>query len=171
MFRKNAFRLLILVVLVISLTGCAGATTPVSENTKEPHPIESAASAPSTPITTKMVLSDLPEINEPVDLIFTASVNQWDAPNTKAVVTLPEDAVLIDGELEWGFDLLADESKTFTLTIMFTTLGNKMIEGYARCEKETDIVWGDSAAVFFHITENGSFEGWPPNGKCTRGSC
>ena len=142
MFKKNAFSFLVLVIVVTTLAGCAKSTT-----------------APSTPIQTKMVLSDLPEINEPVDLIFTVSVHQSDAPNTKAVITLPDDTVVVDGELEWNFDLLANESKTFTLTIMFTTLGNKKIRGGARCEKGPNDVMGDASAIFFHITEEGGFEG------------
>lgn len=164
MFRKNAFGLLILVILVISLVGCAGATIPVPEDTKAPHPVESAASEASNGIHTKMVLSDLPELNEPVDLVFTVSTTYDAAPKTNITITLPDDAVVVDGEREWVGDLFPNEPKIIKLTIKFTTLGDKMIKGVAFCEWGPEDVGGDYSAIYFHITEDGGFEGWEFDG-------
>jgi len=160
MLQKNIiFRFIVMAAMLIA-AGCADSIPVIPEETEAGNqPIESAPSDTSTPITTHMILSGLPNLNEPVELSFVASTVK-DAKGTEIEIILPEDAVLISGELHWSGNLLVDQPKTIKATIEFTALGNKQIMGKALSTMDNGDVWGDAAYIYFHITENGSFEGF-----------
>ncbi|MBN1305661.1 MAG: hypothetical protein JXA13_14580 [Anaerolineales bacterium] len=113
----------------------------------------------STPITTSLTLSRLPGLNDPVELVFNAET-VFEAPGTVIEITLPEDAELAEGHLTWTGNLLPDHPVTIRATIRFTTLGNKEIKGAALCATENGDVWGEASYIYFHILEEGSFEGY-----------
>lgn len=157
---KKFFQALLLVIVLSILTSCAstpstGLNTPKPEN----QPIESAPSNGSTPITTHMTLSGLPVLNESVDITLVTTTVR-DAPGTEINLLLPEDAKLLEGELHWSGDLLVDQPVTIKATIQFTTLGNKEIIGKALSTVDNGDTWGDAAHIYFHITDDGSYEGF-----------
>jgi len=145
---------------MVLLSGCTAAppqppmsTSPTAQN------LVSQPSDGSTPITTSMTLMGLPGLNETVELVFVAST-VIDAPGTEIEIQLPEDASLVSGDLRWTGDLLADQPVTVNALVQFTSYGNKELVGKALSEMENGDVWGDASYIYFHITENGTFEGY-----------
>jgi len=166
-------RVLTVIASVLALTSCvsAPATSPaiaspqaeiletVSPPTETPEAVESAPSDGSTPITVRLILSQVPQLNEPADLTFTVS-SVLDAPGTTASILLPEGAVLIDGDLEWAGDLAADEPLILRASIKFVNEGNWTIEAKALRALESGDVWGDAAYVYLYVSEEAGHVGF-----------
>ncbi len=133
----------------------------------EAAPIESAPSSASTPIFTHMTLSKAPRLNEPalLTLVVTAAA---DAPNTTATITLPPQAVVMEGELSWTGDLTPQEPITLSVTIQFVEEGNMMLEGKALSPQPTGDVWGDASYLYLYITETAGYEGYATDGAPPR---
>jgi hypothetical protein len=115
-------------------------------------PVESAPSNPSTPITVRLTLSKAPRLNEQADLTFIIN-SALEAPGTTATITLPDGAVLVDGDLGWSGDLVPEQPQTLQATIMFEREGNWAIEGKALCPLDNGDVWGDAAYIYLNVTE------------------
>jgi hypothetical protein len=131
-------------------------------------PIESAPSAPSTPIRVKLILSTAPRLNEQAELtvIITSTQN---APQTRVTITLPADTNLIDGNLEWVGDLVMNKPQTLTAKLRFTTEGNKTIEAKALCDVGEGAVWGDAAYIYLYTSKDVSHSGFSPQPQITTG--
>ncbi|MBP7999696.1 MAG: hypothetical protein KA314_21165 [Chloroflexi bacterium] len=114
--------------------------------------VESGASNPATPITTRLWLPYLPRLNEPVEMVLTFD-SILDAPGTTATIILPQGTTLTAGSLEWQGDLAANVSQILTATIVFTTIGDKVLEGKALRPLENGDVWGDAAYIYLHVNE------------------
>lgn len=159
---------LLLVAGLFLLSGCSGAPEQRTEEvpgtdvpeTEKPGPIMSAPSDASTPITVQLILSKIPELNERVDLTFVIQSIE-DAPGTKASILLPEGAELIEGELDWEGDLVANTPLELKASIRFTSLGNKTIEAKALSQLENGDIWGDAAYLYLSFTEEGGMLGFP----------
>lgn len=123
------------------------------------QPIESAPSDGATPITTRLVLSKAPSVNEAVDLTFTIS-SVLAAPETTATIVLPEGAVLVEGDLAWTGDLEANEPQIVQATISFEREGEWMIEAKALHEVGNGDIWGDAAYIYLTVSDEGHF-GFP----------
>jgi hypothetical protein len=174
------------VVSALAVVGCGSATAiipevaspqPEASETVESAPpeqpeasgpIESAPSEPSTPITVRLILSKAPRLNEQAELTFIiASVSE--APGTTATITLPEGAVLVEGDLEWSGDLVAEQPQTLQVTIMFVSEGNWTIEAKALRPLDNGDVWGDAAYIYLYVSEEVGHAGFstepPPSSR------
>jgi len=169
--RAVAIFLVVVAMLVIAsgmvLASCSGApatnptiSSPQQKVTETLGPVESAPSDPSTPITVRLILSKVPQLNELVDLTFIVS-SVLDAPNTTATILLPDGAVLVDGDLEWAGDLAANELQILKASFKFITEGNWTIEGKALRPLDNGDVWGDAAYIYLHVSEETSHLGFP----------
>ena len=148
---------------------CAGQPTDYPEKdipqTDTTEPIVSTSSDTFTPITSKLILSKAPRLEEPADLTFIVS-SVLDAPGTTAEILLPEGAVLVGGVLSWAGDLVADQPVQLQATIKFVKEGNWMIEAKARHELENGDVWADAVYIYLNVSENSGQVGFstqPPS--------
>jgi hypothetical protein len=123
------------------------------------HTIESAQSNTSTPIGTHLWLASLPQLNEPVEIVLTIS-SFLDAPDTEAIIILPQGVQLIKGDLHWRGDLQTDTVKTLKAQIVFTTEGNITLEGKALRSLGNGDSWGDSAFIYLYVSESFSQTGF-----------
>ena len=186
--RVLEFLLAVNLLIGLMLTGCTQANREVQSPPPEPThinptgsgteaasplpqtqtPIESKPSAPSTPITVKLILSKAPRLNEPAELTFIISSIE-NAAATKAAITLPEGTVLVSGNLTWSGDLAANKPETIQAKILFNTEGNKTLTGNALSDQGGGNVWGDAAYIYLHITQAAGFVGFPtqPPGQST----
>ena len=160
MHNSLIIRWLVIIITVIAAASCVNQTPITPDNTETiKQPITSAPSDTHTPIMTSLALSKLPELNEVVDLTLTIST-ATDAPGTKAEIVLPKDAELTAGELTWSGDLAIDDPIILNASVRFTALGDKELVGKASSEMNNGDVWGDTAYIYIHITEEGGFIGY-----------
>ena len=162
--QKHQIFFLIILLCVCVFTGCAGQPTEFSDTTVSPTdidgPIIATSSDPSTPIIFELILSKAPRLEESAELTFTIS-SVLDAPGTKAEILLPDGAVLMDGNLTWSGDLVANKPVQFQATMKFINEGSWIIEAKARHELESGDIWADAAYIYLHITENKGYVGFP----------
>jgi hypothetical protein len=171
--RAMAIGVLIVVISALAV-GCdstaaisteAAPPQPETSETAEPEqpetsgPVESAPSSPSTPISTHLILSKAPRLNEQADLTFTVT-SIVEAPGTTAAISLPEGAVLVEGDLEWSGDLVPEQPQTLQATIMFVREGNWIIEAKALCPLDNGDVWGDAAYIYLYVSEEEGHAGF-----------
>ena len=163
--------LALLMLLVIS--GCSVpnetiGTTPSNSGTKS-LPNETigttTSNLPSTsefsPLSVTLYMEKAPRLNEAAIVICSVKSIGHDAPNTTAIINLPEGAVLVSGNLDWQGDLTADVPVQFSAVIKFVEEGRWIIEAFANHTVDESYGWRDDdyinvdvradAGTFFRI--------------------
>lgn len=118
----------------------------------------------STPITTRLVLSHAPLLEETATVTFTVRT-VTPAATTNATITLPSGAELVSGALEWQGELIPDEPRTLTATIRFVEEGNWTLEAKALSPQENGDVWGDASYIYLYVSATDSHEGFEETGE------
>lgn len=145
---------ILLVGLVLILAACVGSTE--TPRTISPP----VALCPSSPIKVELSISKLPILNEPVDLTCNVTSGR-DAPNSTAQIKLSEGTSLINGNLEWQGDLIANIPVSLSAQIVFEETGHHTIEATAIHVINDNNSWGDIDAIFLDIGTESSTFGWP----------
>lgn len=114
---------------------------------------------PITPITTQLYMSQIPALQEQVELTFIISASQ-DAEVIDANLNLPDGAALISGETSWQGALNAGQSYTMAAAIEFQQAGNWTIEGKALSPQGDNNIWGDASYIYVYVAEEGSHLGF-----------
>ena len=149
-------------VLLINFPGsseaCGIVALPPEQTLKANIYGKSVSSGPKTPITVQLMVTELPKLYEPTEVIWTINTVA-DAPNTLASILLPDDAVLISGITNWRGDLYADQSISFSAVISFQKEGRKVIRAWAKHTVDEENSWGDMDAIYLNVRSDRSFEG------------
>ena len=125
---------------------------------------ERSPGEPQTPITTKLLLSQVPLLGETAELTFTISTIN-DASDITAVINLPGGAALVSGETTWEGQLKGGQSQTLHAVIKFHSEGDWILEAKALSPQSTGDVWGDASYIYLHVAEDGSHLGFEPAGN------
>jgi hypothetical protein len=119
-----------------------------------------------TPISTSISINQLPLLGEMAEITceITSTI---DAPLTTATITLPSDAELLGGSLDWQGDLEAGAAVPLKATIKFNELGDQSIFCQAYHTVSEDESWGDLSGLYMSIGRNQSEFGFakPGDGK------
>ena len=113
----------------------------------------------STPITAILQMEPLPLIGESAALTCTVS-SVFDAPGTSVQIELPADARVISGDPTWHGDILAGNSITLSISIVFTKGGDKAVYCRALRYVNEDETWGDLAEFYANIGSERSILGY-----------
>ena len=128
-----------------------------------PEPVEGQPSGqPQTPITTKLLMSHVPLLQETAELTFTVSATS-DASDITAEILLPDGAALLTGEATWQGQLKAGHSQTLNAVIIFHSEGDWILEAKALSPQPNGDVWGDASYIYLHVAEDASHLGFEPD--------
>ena len=108
-----------------------------------------------SPIYINLSISKTPLVNESADLTCNVS-SIMDAPNTTAIISLPEGVELVSGELNGRWDLKANDPVYLNATIRFSKAGDFQIKAAARRLIDANNFWGDSDSIFLTIGKEAS---------------
>jgi len=114
-----------------------------------------------SPLNVTLYMEKAPRLNEAAIVICSVKSIGHDAPNTTAIINLPEGAVLVSGNLDWQGDLTADVPVQFSAVIKFVEEGRWIIEAFANHTVDESYGWRDDdyinvdvradAGTFFRI--------------------
>ncbi len=147
--------LILLASLLLFLPACT-----IQPPATPPDTSPAVSFAPSSPIKVNLSISKLPVLNELVDITCEVT-SQSDAANSTAQIKLSKGASLINGNLEWQGDLLAEIPVSFSAQIVFKETGHQTIEATARHVIDDKNSWGDLDAIYIDIGYESSTFGWP----------
>lgn len=126
-------------------------------------PIEGQSGGlPETPITTKLLMSHVPLLQETVELTLTIAATS-DASDISAAITLPDGATLLSGESTWQGKLEAGQSHTLIAAIVFHSVGDWILEAKALSPQANGDVWGDASYIYLNVGEDASHLGFEPD--------
>jgi len=108
-----------------------------------------------SPIYINLSISKTPLVNESADLTCNVS-SIMDAPNTTAIISLPEGVELVSGELNGRWDLKANDPVHLNATIRFSKAGDFQIKAAARRAIDANNFWGDSDSIYLTIGKEAS---------------
>ena len=109
-----------------------------------------------SPIFVNLSIEKVPVVNE--SIVLSCSVNSTiDAPNTTAVITIPEGAELVSGNLTGQLDLKANAPVYLNTTIKFLRPGDFTIKAVARHGIDANNYWGDVGYLHLTIGQRASF--------------
>ena len=108
-----------------------------------------------SPIYINLSISKIPLVNESADLTCNVS-SIMDAPNTTAIISLPEGVELVSGELNGRWDLKANDPVHLNATIRFSKAGDFQIKAAARRAIDANNFWGDSDSIYLTIGKEAS---------------
>ena len=132
-----------------------------------PGPVEGQPSGqPQTPITTKLLMSHIPLLQETAVLTFTVSATS-DVSDITAAIKLPDGATLLSGEATWQGQLEAGQSQTLNAVILFHSEGDWILEAKALSPQANGDVWGDASYIYLHVAEDASHLGFEPDTNFT----
>jgi len=145
---KQRYHLIIGVIAVLGILLVIGCV-------QESEQIDKSISTKSTssPITTKLDISNVPKLNEQV--ILTLTINSaFDAQDSEASIEIPEGAIKLNGDLSWKGDLKENVPVQISTEIKFIQEGNWDIKGSAKHIIDESNVWGDVDYVYLCIKED-----------------
>ena len=116
---------------------------------------------PLSRITTHLSISYPPKLNEPAELICTI-IPYIDCPDVKAEIVLPEEAMLIDGILEWQGDLAANTAVNYLAKIGFNETGDFRIDTGLWRWFDGNYSWQVTDSLYLQIGVNESQFSGPP---------
>ena len=128
--------LLILLVFLLSLQGCAssqeevGTQSPIENVPASPQESLPPTPAPRGAIIVKLSFSEPPVLNKPVEILATFALREGykkDTTNTVARISLDEGFELLDGSLEWKGDLLHGSPVEIKATVRAIKTGERII--------------------------------------------
>ena len=117
-----------------------------------------------TPITTELMLSHVPLLNETADLLLTISTTV-DVEMVEGTFELPDSAELVAGSLEWSGPLTVDQPQELQATIRFIEAGNQTIRARALSPQEGGDIWGDSNTLYLFTSEAEGHVGFENSGS------
>ncbi|HSH00901.1 MAG TPA: hypothetical protein VLL52_00190 [Anaerolineae bacterium] len=133
-------------------------TNEMTTNTSDPI-FGVSGDGPQTPITSQLVLSHPPRLEETAELTYTVTT-AIQTDNTTIQILLPPGAYLLSGETTWQGTLTPEEAVTLQAIISFAQEGNWTIEAKALSPQENGDVWGDSAYIYLYTSDELSHEGF-----------
>jgi len=122
--------------------------------------IKQALEEPSTTIQVSISIDKIPKVNESTILQFDI-VSIYYAEDTKVQIDLPSDAVVINGDITWKGNLLANQAHKMSLEILFETEGKKKITCTATKIFDESNSWGDLKSLFLTVGSQFSQLGYP----------
>jgi hypothetical protein len=145
------FRTILLFNLIISfvLGACSALPSAMGESNN----------VPASPLQLDLALQKLPELGE--EVLLTATIHSiHDTLDAHAQITLPEGAMLVDGNLAWQGDLKAEIPVHLEAVIIFTEEGDWTIR--ADTQKIIDELnsMGDTEHIYLHVSVEGSHYGF-----------
>ncbi|MCJ7646851.1 hypothetical protein MUO65_08165 [bacterium] len=117
-----------------------------------------------SPIEVTLKISKAPRLNQIVDLTCTI-VSAMDAPNSKAEIELPEEAVKVSGNLKWKGDLKKKHPVTLNTKIKFIKEGKWVIKASAKHIIDEENWWGDIDYLYLTVKKDSGETGWPEDEK------
>ena len=129
-----------------------------------PGPIEgqsAGAGQPQTPITTKLLMSHVPMLQEATALTMTITTT-LDAPDMTAVISLHDGATLLSGDATWQGQLQAGQIQTLHAVVQFHTEGDWILQAKALSPQPNGDIWGDASTIYLHVAEDASHLGFEP---------
>jgi hypothetical protein len=127
----------------------------LTEETGDELPPATADGAPSTPVHVQLFMSQPPAVGEQAEIVMEVRTVE-DAPEVTAEIELPPGVEVVSGETSWTGSLRAGEAIEFSAAIVFTEPGEYGISAVALAPINPDMIYGDNAAVFLTVGEDGS---------------
>lgn len=121
------------------------------------------------PVTLELDISKLPSVGEEALLTcrissiidypdYSARVSFWKRVEGQQISEVPEDSILVDGDLKWGGDLEEGESVEFSATIKFPEEGDWEIRAFGEHPKYPGNFFTDTIQI--SIRTDRQFFGW-----------
>lgn len=154
MFKSSIKKIIWLIAIILVSYGCVGKEDKILV-TQTPQidqwvPVDTDLADGTSPIEVRLVLSEVPKLNESVDVTMMI-FSKVDSPGTIASINLPDSAELLDGNPAWQGDLQAKVPVFLGARLRFIKEGDWVIDGTAqRCFGEGED-WGDTARVSLHV--------------------
>ena len=109
--------------------------------TTETTPSNPPVTSQFSPLSVHLIMEKAPRLNEAATITCTVKSIGHDAPNTTAIINIPEGAVLVSGNLDWQGNLTADVPIQFSAVIKFIEERKWTIEAVANHEKDESYGW------------------------------
>jgi len=113
-----------------------------------------ASSAPSSGIEVRLAVSGQVQIDVPCQLTCRLEA-LLDAPNVKAVIKLPEGAVLASGDIEWQGNLAAGDNASFSILVIPRKTELLQIEAVAEYSPASGVSFGNADMIFLDLRTPG----------------
>ena len=119
-FTKQKIKILAVCLSFLFVFIGACTSTPISQDE------DISSGKLSVPLSVELSIAGIPSLNQPVELVLSITP-VVDAPNTAAQIILPEEFILIEGNLTWEGDIDKDDTFTLAVTIKAVEEGDMAI--------------------------------------------
>jgi hypothetical protein len=115
--------------------------------------------APSTPLQVRLLASEAPRQNEPVEVRLELHAFEA-APRTTAEIRLPAEGEVVSGVTQAVFDLRPGQTVALDATVRLTASGEQAIEGVARRRVSAAEIWADADQLYLTVGDSSTTVGY-----------
>lgn len=152
--------IVVFVLAVVFLRGGLDSLLEKSPTFPYSSPKSESSGSPSSPIQSKLTLSEKPLLNTPVILVFEFTTVA-SGLSIEAKIELSDSFELVNGALIWNGNLEANEEHKIEVVIKSTKVGYYQLSGSA-ISREGNNYFGDTAIIDIEVTPDNAIAGNKP---------